>query len=1022
MLLVSLFASSVSAWIPYTITTTTSGSGSGTVQHAETGFFGRGRLLTVSMGGIVPGSYATIAAAFAVAQTNDTVFVYNGTYTANSQGIGADNISFIGENKSNTFLKRSILGVGAASVLDFTGGRNVNISGFTIENTIAFTNYGIQSAGGSDGATISDCIFRNFSSAAITLYDGVNNVTICGNTFYNCNFTCIAIERVATVFNCWYINIIDNTFNGTTTVFGKYMYGIYINNSYFCKISNNRLSSFRGACILLGHTNSNIEMSSNQILDYYILGISIAGGTTFSIVKSNVFKSTYFASAVYIVQSDNSLVDSNTFDTVLGGTIVSLSDSTIISNNLFTNIFSAPGNTGVAINLGVCQFSIVSGNTFVNITGWGLYLQDTTTLTDVNTNNFINITLDTLNNELTFSNSYTLNFYQNYTGGGVYNIYNDAHTIITATDGAPVSSAYEYVFLNITGTKGLGSGYIDVTDGPYYVGDYIILWANVSFNCYFWQWEGDLSSYIDIEILLMDDNKTVSANFGWYDWYYYSEMWANGSSSRSRFIKWSGDLTGSTTPDWLLVDSDKTVDAEFGLAPVVNITVRYENETDGMNGLVPLNLPFTGVHKFIIYYGNFTDTVTWNNLSGTGCISTSTVPSGDLSDKNESGFFRINITRYADPLYMELRWNDTNDALSFGQLNYCTRQQVWISGKENYTFYIRTDCPVYAESTLFFNGSLFKYKMSFSDETGEFIYPNHPYIEVFSYNSSGVYQIIHSEYMDASGRIYPWLVYAEKYFLGAYSDKLDIFRLGTFYASSTEDQGDIRIPYQTTITYNIYDLITIKYSWYNDGFWVSYLDTTGSTISTEFTVYNFTTLEVEHVEPTLYQSSKTYYYDTAMGCNLNHSYYFRINTTLSWLTSEFYAGNYTTGLIPIYHSHLSISNITIDNILISIFGGSPVYDYNDPTIFVPWTYLLISIGAFVVLLTFGRLNAFIGGVATGGFLLLAGAGITVGGEYIGNIALFHADYSFWTGPSIFVIGVFIIAISIIGLLGGVENR
>jgi hypothetical protein len=97
-----------------------------------------------------------------------------------------------------------------------------------------------------------------------------------------------------------------------------------------------------------------------------------------------------------------------------------------------------------------------------------------------------------------------------------------------------------------------------------------------------------------------------------------------------------------------------------------------------------------------------------------------------------------------------------------------------------------------------------------------------------------------------------------------------------------------------------------------------------------------------------------------------------------------------------------------------IFGGSPIHDADDDTVFVPWTYLLISIGAFVVLVTFGKLNSFIGGVAVGVFLLLCGVAIT-------GITPLFANYSWWEGASVSVIGVFIIAISVIALLGGVEK-
>ena len=84
-------------------------------------------------------------------------------------------------------------------------------------------------------------------------------------------------------------------------------------------------------------------------------------------------------------------------------------------------------------------------------------------------------------------------------------------------------------------------------------------------------------------------------------------------------------------------------------------------------------------------------------------------------------------------------------------------------------------------------------------------------------------------------------------------------------------------------------------------------------------------------------------------------------------------------------------------------------------IFVPWTYILVFIGCFMILTTLGKLNAFLGVLGVGFVLILAGSAIT------GMQRLF-ANYTWWEGPLVIVVGSFVIALAIIGLIGGVEVR
>jgi hypothetical protein len=61
------------------------------------------------------------------------------------------------------------------------------------------------------------------------------------------------------------------------------------------------------------------------------------------------------------------------------------------------------------------------------------------------------------------------------------------------------------------------------------------------------------------------------------------------------------------------------------------------------------------------------------------------------------------------------------------------------------------------------------------------------------------------------------------------------------------------------------------------------------------------------------------------------------------------------------------------------------------------------------------MNAFLGGVGVGLTLLFSGVII------LGIQSALFSNYSWWQGATLSIIGVFVLAISIIGLLGGVER-
>jgi len=375
-------------------------------------------------------------------------------------------------------------------------------------------------------------------------------------------------------------------------------------------------------------------------------------------------------------------------------------------------------------------------------------------------------------------------------------------------------------------------------------------------------------------------------------------------------------------------------------------------------------------------------------------------------DNNNTNFSQgkitFNINRTVK--FFDFHWND-----STGRVNRCNRIVSPNLGQRDVDIFIRDDLPVYLESTTTLNHSLVKYTYSFSDETGKFNLKYNPRATIYTYDDKENKLIIHSQYLDDELHIFPWLVYEKTYFLGVDCDEFEYERIGTAPAYDSLNP-EVRVPYSQNESYNFFDLISIDSGFYANGFYVRYYDTTYSTVNVSFKVYGMN-------NGTLIFSS----YDNVniknytVPCNTSKDYVWIINTTLDDV-GDFYDGTYTSGYIAVFGGiEPVISNQTIDDIFETIFGPSPMYN-TDTGVSVSYTYILIAIGCFLWLMTMGRLNAYIGSLGVGFILMGSGAFISgVGGRLFSDVA-------WWQGPLIVGIGVFVVALAIVGSLGGVEHR
>jgi len=418
---------------------------------------------------------------------------------------------------------------------------------------------------------------------------------------------------------------------------------------------------------------------------------------------------------------------------------------------------------------------------------------------------------------------------------------------------------------------------------------------------------------------------------------------------------------------------------------IYDVLVFYENES--IHGNLPVDLSKYGPHRLILHYTNGTDEIVLNNPGNTSTVvcNFSNLTNGKIE----------NITVNKTISFIEFHWNDT-----VGKPARCNRIIIPQDNEVNISFYIRTDLPVYGESSAFLNDTLVRYTYNFVDQTSLFGIDNDAYAIIFTYNSEGDKLIIHSEYIDTFNTISPWLVFEKKYYIGVRSDAAYFERIGLAPTDETTEP-EVLIIYGFQNTFTFFDLIDLSVGWYGSGLFLDYLDTTFTTGTVNFSIY--------------YYNNQTLVYSEEVSVN-NYNFTYECNTSVPWLwsvTAELegglYDGNYSTGIIPLFPEMATItSTSTFDKFMRIIWGPSPIYNVNTG-VAVPQTYIILAIVAGIWLLSFSRINAVIGGIGAGVILTLGGVGIAG----LQDVLL--------GGAVTAVIGIFIIALSIVAGMGGAGN-
>ncbi len=140
-------------------------------------------------------------------------------------------------------------------------------------------------------------------------------------------------------------------------------------------------------------------------------------------------------------------------------------------------------------------------------------------------------------------------------------------------------------FTLTTNTSGSGSISLSPSGGTYDSSTVVILTANPASGYEFDNWSGDLTGSSNPDTIIMNSNKSITANFSVIQYTLTTNTSGSGSISLSpsggtydsstvvtltanpgtgyQFSSWSGDLTGSANPDSITMNANKSVTATF---------------------------------------------------------------------------------------------------------------------------------------------------------------------------------------------------------------------------------------------------------------------------------------------------------------------------------------------------------------------------------------------------------------------------------------------------------------------------
>jgi uncharacterized repeat protein (TIGR02543 family) len=229
---------------------------------------------------------------------------------------------------------------------------------------------------------------------------------------------------------------------------------------------------------------------------------------------------------------------------------------------------------------------------------------------------------------------------------------------ISMTGNKAVTATFTQCIYTLTLTmSGTGSGTIQASPaGPYYYGVSVTIWANASTGSTFNGFTGSLTGTVTPQVLVMNGDKSVNAQFtlnGPYTLtltmsgtgsgtiqaspagpYYYGAsvtIWANASTG-STFTGFTGALTGTTTPQTLVMNGNKAVNAQFTLQGGFTLTLTTSGTGSGTIQASP-----SGPYNYGTVVTIWANASTGSTFTGfTGALTGTTTPQTLVMNGNKA--------------------------------------------------------------------------------------------------------------------------------------------------------------------------------------------------------------------------------------------------------------------------------------------------------------------------------------------------------------------------------------------------
>ena len=257
----------------------------------------------------------------------------------------------------------------------------------------------------------------------------------------------------------------------------------------------------------------------------------------------------------------------------------------------------------------------------------------------------------------------------------------------------------------LTITKsGNGSGMVEVNNsGPYYYGAKVKLWANASSGSLFTGWSGVLSGTTTPQILIMNANKSVDAQFTLIrsrGWIYYKKITVNHSQVNQSLVNFP-ILVSTTDTDLVNHAQPDARDVQFW--DVTN-TTRYHHEIEKYNQTTGEFIAWVNV----TYLSATQDTIIWMKYGNTTCGSQENIAGtwdGNyimVQHLNETGNTLLDSTAYGR--------SGTNTGTTFqsagkidGAREYNDDDYITVNNFSGYTNKLTAEAWIYRDATPIIN-------------------------------------------------------------------------------------------------------------------------------------------------------------------------------------------------------------------------------------------------------------------------------------------------------------------------------